>query len=196
MNGKALNSPIGASVNGTDEREARPKRWLGALVQVRSEKAVGEKLTRMGIENYVATQWEIHQWSDRKKKVERVVIPMVVFGHADVKTERRLRTYTYIYKLVSYPGRYDAAVIPDAQIERLKYMLHHAETTVEMMDQSFEVGDTVHIARGPLKGLQGELCYIDPDKPKVAIRIECLGYACVNISKNDIVNYDLWIIIF
>ena len=191
MNGKALNSPIGASVNGTDDREARPKRWIAALVQVRSEKAVGEKLTRLGIENYVATQWEIHQWSDRKKKVERVVIPMVVFVHADVKTERRLRTYTYIYKLVSYPGRYDAAVIPDAQIERLKYMLHHAETTVEMMDQSFEVGDTVHIARGPLKGLEGELCYIDPDKPMVAIRIECLGYACVNISKNDIVNSDL-----
>ena len=69
MNGKALNSPIGASVNGTDDREARPKRWIAALVQVRSEKAVGEKLTRLGIENYVATQWEIHQWSDRKKKV-------------------------------------------------------------------------------------------------------------------------------
>ena len=176
----ALKTSSQSPVNGTDDREARPKRWIAALVQVRSEKAVGEKLTRLGIENYVATQWEIHQWSDRKKKVERVVIPMVVFVHADVKTERRLRTYTYIYKLVSY-----------AQIERLKYMLHHAETTVEMMDQSFEVGDTVHIARGPLKGLEGELCYIDPDKPMVAIRIECLGYACVNISKNDIVNYDL-----
>ena len=56
--------------NGTDDREAHPKYWVATLVQVRSEKAVGKKLQGLDIENYVPTQWEIHQWSDRKKKVE------------------------------------------------------------------------------------------------------------------------------
>ena len=55
-----------ASVNGTDDREAHPKYWVATLVQVRSEKAVGKKLDGLKIENYVPTQKEIHQWSDRK----------------------------------------------------------------------------------------------------------------------------------
>lgn len=185
MNGKALNSPIGASVNGTDDREARPKRWIAALVQVRSEKAVGEKLTRLGIENYVATQWEIHQWSDRKKKVERIVIPMVVFVRADERIIKQLRTYTFIYKIISYPGTYEAAIIPDEQMDRLKFMLWHADSPVEL-NERMEVGDKVRIARGPLKGLEGELCYIKEDKTMVAVRIESLGYACVNVSGTDI----------
>ena len=149
-------------------------------------KAVGEKLNKLNIENYVPTQWEVRQWSDRKKKIERVVIPMVVFVHIDKAEEKRLRTYSFIYKFVSYPGQYAAAVIPDSQIEQLKYMLRNAESAVEMKERILEVGDKVRIARGPLQGLEGELCFIQSDKPMVAVRIDCLGFACVNIAKSDI----------
>lgn len=174
------------TVNGTDGHEVYPKRWIAALVQVRSEKAVGERLDKLQIENFVPTQWEIHQWSDRKKKVERVVIPMVVFVRIDPVNEKRLRTYSFIYKLLSYPGQHTAAVIPDSQIEQLKYMLRHAESAVEMQEHPFQVGETVRIARGPLKGLEGKLCFVEANKPMVAVRIDCLGYACVNIEKSDI----------
>ena len=131
------------TVNGTDGREAHPKYWVAALVQVRSEKSVGKKLQELGIENYVPTQWEIHQWSDRKKKVEHVVIPVVVF----IRVEK---------------------------------------AQVEMLDRVFQTGDHVRIVRGPLQGLEGELCRIESEKPMVAIQIECLGYACVNIDKSDL----------
>ena len=80
----------GTTAIGADGREALSKRWVAALVQVRNEKAVGKKLTDLKIENYVATQWEIHQWSDRKKKVEQVVIPMIVFIHTDKVVESML----------------------------------------------------------------------------------------------------------
>ena len=175
-----------ATVNGTDDREAHPKRWIAALVQIRSEKAVASRLSKLQIETYVPSQWEIHQWSDRKKKVERIVIPMIIFIHTDEMTERRIRTYTYINKILSYPGQYAAAVIPDAQIEQLKYMLRHADSPVELQPHVLQLGQQVRIARGPLKDLEGELCYLKEDKPMVAVRIECLGYACVNIEKSDI----------
>ena len=55
----------------TTDREAHPERWVAALVQMCTEKKVGDRLTKLGIENYVPTQTEIHQWSDRKKKIER-----------------------------------------------------------------------------------------------------------------------------
>ena len=93
---------------------------------------------------------------------------------------------TYIRKILSYPGQWKAAVIPDDQINRLKFMLRHADAPVELMDQQLQVGETVRIVRGPLKGLEGELCYVKEDKPMVAIRLECLGYACVNVSRTDL----------
>ena len=66
-------------VKGTNDREACPKRWIGVLVQINTEKKVAQRLQKLGYECYVPTQFEIHQWSDRKKRIERVVIPMVVF---------------------------------------------------------------------------------------------------------------------
>ena len=178
------NGPI---VTVTTDREAHPKRWIAVLVQMCTEKKVGERLTKLGVENYVPTQTEIRQWSDRKKKVERVVIPMVVFVHTDEKTERTLRMQSFIRKILTYPGQTAAAVIPDGQIDRLKFMLRHSDSLVEMMEQNLQVGDRVQIIRGALKGLDGELCKCIPGKSMVAIRIEGLGYACVNVAIEDIV---------
>ena len=184
----ALRPHFVTPVNGTDDREAYPKHWVAALVQVRSEKAVGKKLQGLNIENYVPTQWEIHQWSDRKKKVERVVIPLIVFVHADKATIKRLILHPFIHKLVSYPGQNAPAIIPDDQLEKFRFMLRHSDRPVEMKEHVFKTGDRVRIVRGPLKDLEGELCRIDDEKPMVAIQIECLGYACVNIDKSDIEN--------
>ena len=173
-------------VDGTTDREAHSKRWIAALVQSCTEKRVGGRLDKMNVENYIPTQTEIHQWSDRKKKVERIVIPMIVFIHTDEITERRLRMETFIRKILSYPGQWKAAVIPDSQINRLKFMLKHAESQVELMEQNLQVGGTIRIARGPLKGLEGEISQVQVGKPMIAVRIDGLGYACVSIDKSDI----------
>ena len=173
-------------VSVTTDREAHPERWVAALVQMCTEKKVGDRLMKLGIENYVPTQTEIHQWSDRKKKVERVVIPMVVFVRADEATERELRMQSFIRKILTYPGQTAAAVIPDDQIDRLKFMLKQADSPVELMPENLRVGDRVRIARGALKGLEGELFKSVPEKSMVAIRVDGLGYACVSVSVGDL----------
>ena len=173
-------------VSVTTDREAHPVRWVAALVQMCMEKKVGERLKKLGIENYVPTQMEVHQWSDRKKKVERVVIPMVVFVRADATTERNLRTQSFIRKILTYPGEKVAAVIPDVQIERLKFMLKQADSPVELMAGNLQVGDRVRIVKGALKGLEGELYRSVSEKSMVAIRIDGLGYACVSVSVKDL----------
>ena len=173
-------------VSVTTDREAHPERWVAALVQMCTEKKVGDRLTKLGIENYVPTQTEIHQWSDRKKKVERVVIPMVVFVRADEATERTLRMQSFIRKFLTYPGQTAAAVIPDDQIDRLKFMLKQADSPVELREQHLQVGDRVRIVRGALQGLEGELYKSVPEKSMVAIRIDGLGYACVSVSVGDL----------
>ncbi|WP_158712808.1 UpxY family transcription antiterminator [Parabacteroides pacaensis] len=183
---KELNFSEKAFVNVTSDREAHPKRWIAILVQTCTEKKVGQRLDKLGIENYIPTQIEVHQWSDRKKKIERVVIPMVVFVKADNETEKTLRTYSFVYKFVSYPGQRTAATIPHEQIEKLKFMLDHAESKVEINDLTFEIGEEIEIVRGPLKGFCGELYYFEKEKPMIGIHIELLGYACVDINKADV----------
>ena len=181
-----LNSCEKSFVNGTNDREAHSKFWIAALVQMNCEKKVASKLGKLGITNYVPTQKEIHQWSDRKKKIERIVIPMVVFVQVDKEIEKSLITYPFIYKFISYPGQKETAIIPDEQIEKLKFMLNNADSNVEVYDSVYEVGEEIEIVRGPLKGFSGELCYFEKGKPKVGICLELLGYACVSVNINDV----------
>ena len=79
---KSLNA---GPINGTGEGVAHSKRWYVALVRMHHEKKVSEYLNKVGIENFVPVQKEIHQWSDRRKLVETVLLPMMVFVHADPK---------------------------------------------------------------------------------------------------------------
>lgn len=174
-------------VNGTNDREAYPKRWIAVLVQVNCEKRTATRLGKVGYETYIPTQQEIHQWSDRKKKVERLIMPMVVFVRATVREEEWLRDQSYIYKLLALPGSDEdkkrfATPIPDNQIERLRFLLENAETEVSIVS-NFKVGDSVRVTSGPLKGLEGVVCETDGKNSIVGIQIDGLGYACVKILK-------------
>ena len=68
-----------SSVTENSNPQAPTKYWIAALVKMNTEKKVSAKLTQLGYHNYVPTQTEIRQWSDRKKKIDKVVIPMIVF---------------------------------------------------------------------------------------------------------------------
>ena len=183
-----LNSCGESLVNGTNDREAYPKRWIAVLVQVNCEKKTATRLGKVGYETYIPTQQEVHQWSDRKKKVDRLIMPMVFFVRATVREEEWLRDQSYIYKLLALPGSDEdkkkfASPIPDYQIERLKFLLENAETEVTIVS-NFKVGDSVRVVSGPLKGLEGIVSEADEKSSVVGIQIDGLGYACVKIAKN------------
>ena len=178
----------GSLVNGTNDREAYPKRWIAVLVQVNCEKRTATRLNKVGYETYIPTQQEVHQWSDRKKKVDRLIMPMVVFVRATEQEEVWLRDQSYIHKLLALPGTDEdkkgfATTIPDCQIERLKFLLENAETEVTIVS-NFRVGDSVRVTSGPLNGLEGVVREADEKSSIVGIQIDGLGYACVKIAKN------------
>ena len=173
-------------VNGTNDREAYPKRWIAVLVQVNCEKKTATRLGKVGYETYIPTQQEVHQWSDRKKKVDRLIMPMVVFVRATENEEEWLRNQSFIHKLLALPGSDEdkkkfATPIPDNQIERLKFLLENAETGVSIVSD-FKVGDSVRVTSGPLKGLEGMVSEADEKSSIVGIQIDWLGYACIKIA--------------
>lgn len=168
-------------VNGTNDREAYPKRWVAALVRTNCEKKVASKLDKLGIENYVAIQTEEHQWSDRKKKIDRIIIPMVVFLRIAQNEEDEIRRLPLMMKFITYPGSNDLATqIPNEQIEQLRFLLNHSESPVTFCN-NIEIGDAVRITAGSLKGLTGYCCSVN--NSGIAIRLEMLGYATTYVSK-------------
>ena len=174
------------SANEIGSQQAAAKYWVAALVKMNAEKKVSAKLTQLGYHNYVPTQTEVRQWSDRKKKIERIIIPMVIFVLVDKEEEINLRKSALVYKFISYPGSREAAVIPNEQVEKLKFMLHHADSAVEFSDTIYEIGEEIEIIRGPLKGLYGELCYTEKGNPMIGVYVKLLGYSYVNIDIRDI----------
>lgn len=162
------------------------RHWVAALVRMNTEKKVSSMLTKLGYHNYVPTQTEIRQWSDRKKKIDKILIPMVIFISVDKQDVNNLRKISSIYKFISYPRQKEPAIIPNEQIEKLKFMLHHADSAVEFSETVYEIGDEVEIVRGPLNGLYGELCYTEKGKPTVGVYVELLGYSYVNVDIKDV----------
>lgn len=180
----------GSFVNGTNDREAHPKRWIAVLVQVNCEKKTATRLGKVGYETYIPTQQEVHQWSDRKKKVDRLIMPMVVFVRATENEEEWLRNQSFIHKLLALPGSDEdkkrfATPIPDNQIERLKFLLENAESEVTIVS-NFKVGDSVRVRSGPLKGLEGVVSESDEKSSIVGVMINGIGYAFVKIAKEDL----------
>ena len=96
--------PYGSSVNGTDDREACPKFWIALYTRPRSEKKVRAYLDSIGVENYLPVQNQLRQWSDRKKMVEVVVIPMIIFVRTESQNLSNLLRNPLIIKSLNLMG--------------------------------------------------------------------------------------------
>lgn len=154
--------------------------WLAAYVRLHHEKKTRDRLTAMGIECFLPIQEEIHQWSDRRKKVERVVIPMMIFVRVSLEERALPLSLSAVSRYLVLRGESTPAIIPDKQMEKFKFMLDYSETAVELSTTPLAPGETVEVIKGPLKGLKGELVTIN-GKSKVAIRLDMLGCAQVDM---------------
>lgn len=108
------------------------KSWLAAYVRLYHEKKTRDRLTAMGIESFLPVQEEIHQWSDRRKKIERVVIPMMIFVHVDPSERAEVLTLSSVSRYMVLRGESTPAVIPDEQMERFRFMLDYSEEAIEV----------------------------------------------------------------
>lgn len=164
------------------------KEWIAVLVQVNCEKKTAAKLNKAGYETYIPTQQEVRQWSDRKKKVNRLILPTVVFVRATEREEKWLRDQSYIHKLLALPGSDEdraklATPIPDNQIERLKFLLENASDRVMVGFENFIAGDKVRVTCGPMKGIMGFVQIMNGTN-FLLIEVGFLGCARVSIEKS------------
>lgn len=168
--------------------------WYVAIVKNNTEKSVAEKLALSGHECYVPTQNEIRVWKNgRKSIVERVVIPTMVFINCTESSRKEIVRHPYILRFLTNragatmnAGNKPLAIIPDAQIQKLMFMVGNSDAPVVFSSTPYKKGDWVKVIRGKLAGLEGEVQSVDDKHSEVIVNIDYLGNARLTIETINI----------
>lgn len=161
------------------------RRWLAAYVKMHHEKKVRDHLTSLNIDNFLPVQTEIRQWSDRKKKIERVLIPMMIFVYVDTEEQQRVIRLPSVIRYLVLRGEHKPTEIPTSQMNSFMFMLDNSENQVNFSSNNLQPGENIRVIKGSLTGLEGELIYVE-GKSKIAIRIEQLGCAVVELKASTV----------
>ncbi|GEM_PF-46008 len=187
-------SPVTTTQKVDDAVGVQKRCWFVAIVNNKTERQCAKKLEKLGYECYVPTQKETHVWRTGVKKIiERVVLPSMIFIHTtEAERKHHIVALPYINRFMTNRagskgkfGKYPIAVIPDDQIQRLKFILGHTDAPIEFEQTTFSLGDKVRVIRGSLAGAEGYIieCF---DATYFAIRVGFLGVAKVRISHKDL----------
>ena len=181
---KEKNNIVCLPADVTGNGVACPKRWLVAMVKLFHEKKTAERLSNMGIETYLPVQRQIRPWSDRKKEIDQVLTPMMLFVYVDSQEQKEVLMLSSVSRYMVLRNEHAPAVVPDIQMERFMFLLDHSEEAVNI-GETLQAGDLVRVVKGPLKGLEGEFVSVN-GKTKIAVRIDLLGTASVDISADSV----------
>ena len=192
------NSVVATVPSGVDGAVGVPEaKWFVAIVNSRHEKSVAESLHNLKVECYVATQKEMRVWSNGKRKIiDRVVIPSLVFVKCTENKRREIVALPYINRfMVNRTAETNGlnkpvAVIGDAEIAKLKFMLGQAERPVEFVPNIYKVRDIVRVVRGSFQGLTGEILSNSDGTHALLVGISLLGGARMLIDPVDVVKID------
>lgn len=189
------------SANVADDAVGMPepekKNWYIAIVGHRTERMCSKRLTDLGYQSYVASQWEVRRWRNgRTQRAERIVLPARVFVRAtEYERLRHIVNLPYINRFVTDPARKETpdswapvAVIPDQELDAFRRMLGQDELPVFLEDSRIQYtqGERVRVTAGQLAGMEGIVRIVSGDKRRLCISLDILGHAFVEIDKNFI----------
>ncbi|MBO4447284.1 MAG: UpxY family transcription antiterminator [Bacteroidales bacterium] len=162
--------------------------WYVACVKSCAERRVADELGRLGYSFYLPVRRELHQWSDRKKLVETLVVPRYIFINCTASERQRpLAEIPGMYKYlgVSDGGLFRPAVIPDAEMDTFISMVEKSGRKVCIENAGLRSGDRVKVISGPLAGHECELTDVR-GKRCLAVQISMLGTAIIELDMDDL----------
>lgn len=197
MNANAAQKRVSTAPDGVDDAVGMERRsWYVAVVNNNSEKKVLARLEQAGYECYLPTQEEVRIWKDgRRRKTERVVIPATVFIRCTEPERREAVKLPFINRFMTDRASAAAtqlsrpvAVIPDKQIDTLRFMLGNSDEPVFVTAVPYRRGDKVRVVRGGLAGLEGEVWDAAGDKGRseLLVRLDFFGCARLTINSSDV----------
>ena len=148
------------------------ERWYAVQTRSRFEKVVRAEFAARGIEHYLATFEDVHQWKDRKKLVELPLFSGYIFARVtdtDAERLRILRTNGVVRILGSAGG---IEPIPDYEIEAIRQLLLSGKRCYT--HPFIREGAWVKVRRGPLAGIEGRLVRVK-NQTRLVLSVELLS---------------------
>ena len=113
--------------------------WYVLHTKPRSEKKVEKQLLSFGINAYCPTRSEFKMWSDRKKKIDRSVLPSMVLVNIDDKDINRVFESPLVVRYMFWMGK--RAIVRQSEIDILKKYLDGSYNLTNCISSSINVGD-------------------------------------------------------
>ena len=151
-----------------------PSAWYAVHTRSNFEKVVHAELLRRRIETYWPAFEEIHQWKDRKKRVERSVFPGYVFIQITDKPETRVQVVRTngVVRILGSGSAIEA--VPDYEIASIRRLL---DSKRQCYAHPFlREGAWVRVKRGPLRDVEGRLVRFK-NQTRLVLTVDLLSQA-------------------
>ena len=157
--------------------------WFAIQTKARHEKRVATELEEKGVVAFLPLFTEVHQWSDRKRKVDLPLFTTYLFVRIGREQSSRIHVLQTNSVFGFVGARGIGVPIPDEQINALQTMVRER---VPFSPHPFlSLGQKVRVRGGSLDGICGVLSAINDDRSLIvsvesiqrslAIRIDGYG---------------------
>ena len=117
--------------------------WYVLHTKPRCEIKVEEQLMSLGINAYCPTRFEIKIWSDRKKKIDKPVLPSMVLVNINDNDINRVFESPLVVRYMFWMGK--RAVVRQSEIDILKKYLDESYNFISSNSSSINVGDDFNL---------------------------------------------------
>jgi transcription antitermination factor NusG len=145
------------------------KKWFVVYTKPRHELKVAEQFSAMGITNYCPTVKLIKQYSDRKKKIIKPLLPSYVMVNIEEKKRNDVFSLSGVLRYLFFLGK--PAQIKDKEIALMRNHLNGVYDQFSL--NTLKNGQAYKIPYGPFAGSSGKV--IETSKSKVKLELQSLG---------------------
>lgn len=145
------------------------KKWFAVYTRPKQELKVASQLSAMGITNFCPTISLIKQYSDRKKKVTKPLLPSYVMVELEENQREKVFACSGIVRYLFFLGK--PAVILASEIKLMQDHLKGVYNDIKVT--MLHVGDSHTITEGPFSGVSGRV--VESNNIKVKLELTSLG---------------------
>ncbi len=165
--------------------------WYVACVRVNCEKKTKAAIER----DFEEKQYRLETWlaterriviNSRGKRImrEAVVLTTFVFVKVEDKHLNDIRFRSYVYKMLSKPGKNVPCIIPEAEFENFRRLVDSGKA--EIQNHPLGKGDRVRIIDGELTGVVAYVQRIQGKKAFIGNEIRNICGATIEIEKDKL----------
>ena len=144
-------------------------KWFVLYTKPNFEIKVANSINSMGIEAYCPVYHQIKQYSDRKKKIIKPLIPSYIFLKLSEENRNKVFTIPGVVRYLFWLGK--PAQVKEKEIELLKGNL--TDNYDEVLISKLTKGNEYTIPSGPLKGRTGTV--LNVLKNKLRLELSSMG---------------------